>query len=293
MINKDFRKMGNSHNGFFGFRKHVRLTLSFRHALWVKIIFLCLCFYEGNFYGPKNSNSTKILIVKELQRLEFMRIVEAKMEEMTGEQSRKEPVGEVEKWKKKGKAWKKLEKGGVANYFGKLHGFDPEVTNNLVNSWKDDKVKVNGVSFQIIEEVFAKVIGIQMEGFKFYRDKKLSSNVVKDFVKNSAGTNKLIKSETFYVTESIKKIYKYVLRAIIEYVTLEPWFDRVRTHHFVILNHFHHNSKISFPYYLFTSMNKAITSYKKKATINPALHEGLLLLIHEHFKAQKISNNPL
>lgn len=84
MINKDFRKMGNSHKGFFGFRKHVRSTLSFRYALWVEIIFLCLCFYEGNYYGPKNSNIAKILIVKELQRSKFMRIVEAKMEEMTG-----------------------------------------------------------------------------------------------------------------------------------------------------------------------------------------------------------------
>ena len=214
-----------------------------------------------------------------------MRIVEVKTEDMTGERSRKEPVGEVEKRKNKGKVWKELEKGGVANFVEKLHGFDPEVTNSMVNSWNNGRVKVNGVSFQITEEVVAEVTGIPMEGFKFYRDKKLSSNAIKDFVKNSKELNKLIKKESFFVTETIKNLWRYVLYGIIEYVTLDPRFDRVRTHHFVILNQFRHDSKISFPFYLFTSMNRVISSFKKKATVNPALHEGLLLLIHEHFKA--------
>ena len=39
-------------------------------------------------------------------------------------------------------------------------------------------------------------------------------------------------------------------------------------------------------------MSKEKSSFEKKPTINPALHEGLLLLIHEHFKAQMINNNP-
>ena len=39
-------------------------------------------------------------------------------------------------------------------------------------------------------------------------------------------------------------------------------------------------------------MRKAVESFKKKPTTNPALHEGLMLLIHEHFKAQTISTAP-
>ena len=35
-----------------------------------------------------------------------------------------------------------------------------------------------------------------------------------------------------------------------------------------------------------------MSSFKKKPIVNPSLYEGLLLLIHEHFKAQTISNNP-
>lgn len=112
-----------------------------------------------------------------------MRIVGAESEEMVGERSRKEPVGEVDKWKNRGKVWEKLEKGGIANYIAKLHGFDPEVTNNMVNSWKDGKVKVNAVLFLVTEEVVATVSKILVEGFKFFKDKKLLTNAVKDFFK--------------------------------------------------------------------------------------------------------------
>ena len=66
---------------------------------------------------------------------------------MVVEQSRKEPVGEVKKWKQRAKVWENLEKGGIENYIAKLHGFDLDFTNSMVTSWKDGKVKVNGVSF--------------------------------------------------------------------------------------------------------------------------------------------------
>ena len=51
--------------------------------------------------------------------------------------------------------------------------------------------------------------------------------------------------------------------------------------------------KISFTFYLFTSLCKALTNFKKKPLANPTLQEGLLLLVHEHFKALSRSRNPL
>ena len=78
----------------------------------------------------------------------------------------------------------------------------------MVNSWKDGKVKVNGVSFVITEEVVMTIIEILIEGFKFFRDKKLSTNVVKDFVKSTKELNDLVKSETFYKMDSIKNDLK-------------------------------------------------------------------------------------
>ena len=85
------------------------------------------------------------------------------------------------------------------------------MTNSMVNSWKDGKVKVNGVSFQVIEEVVATISRISLEGFKFFRDKKLSMNALKDFVKTSKDKNDLVKCETYYEFESIKKLWRYVL----------------------------------------------------------------------------------
>ncbi len=230
--------------------------------------------------------------MKDLQRVEFMSIIGFESEEMVGEHIRKEPMQDIEKWKNRGEVWERVETRGIAKYIAKLHDFDLDVTNSMVNSWKDGKVKANGVSFQVIEEVVAAMFKILVEGFKFFRDKKLSTNVVKDFVKSSKEKNELVKCETYYDMESVKKFWRYVLHAIIEYITLDPRFDRVRTYHFVLLNHFYHDIKISFLYYLFTSMNKAISSFKKKPSVNPTLYVGLLLLIHEYFKAQTISNNP-
>ena len=155
----------------------------------------------------------------------------------------------------------------------------------MVGSWKDGKVKVNGVYFQITEEVIVTVTEIPIEGFKFFRDKKLSANAVRDFVESEKELKARRKIDTYYFPDSMKKRWRYVLRAVIEYFTLDPRFDRARTHHFVILNHFWHNVKISFPFYLLNSMSKALGSFKKKPTANPALHKGLLLLSYEHFKA--------
>ena len=102
---------------------------------------------------------------------------------MVGECIRKELVGEVEKWKGREKVWKQLEMGGISNYIEKLYGYDSEVTNNMVKSWKDSKVKVNDTYFQITEEVIAAISEIPMEGIKFFRDKKMSLSAVDTFLK--------------------------------------------------------------------------------------------------------------
>ena len=88
----------------------------------------------------------------------------------------------MEKWKSRDKVWEKLEKGGIAKYIAKIHNFDLEVTNRMVKTWKEGKVKVNSVYFQVTKDVIVAVSEILAEGFKFFRDKKLSMNMVNDFV---------------------------------------------------------------------------------------------------------------
>ena len=53
---------------------------------------------------------------------------------MVGEQIRKKPVGEADKWKCREKVWNQLENGGISKYIKKLHGYDSEVMNNMVKS---------------------------------------------------------------------------------------------------------------------------------------------------------------
>ena len=53
-------------------------------------------------------------------------------------------------------------------------------------------------------------------------------------------------------------------------------------------NHFRHGVKISLPFYLYTSLTKNIEGYKKNPVKNPALHEGLLLLVYEFLKTLTI-----
>ena len=86
--------------------------------------------------------------------------------------------------------------------------------------------------------------GFPLEGMSFFRDKKMSTNVVNDFIKDEKEKDKLVKIDTYYDIESIKTLWRYVLRILIEYVTLNPRFDRIRTHHFLFLNHFRHGVKI-------------------------------------------------
>ena len=110
------------------------------------------------------------------------------------------------------------------------------------------------------------------------------ANAVKDFVKDKYERKKLIKVKIYYEMESIKKLWRYVLWVIIEYISLDSRFDRIKMHHFILLNHFRHGIKISFPFYLFTSMSKGIEGLKRKIIANPALHEVLLLLVYEYLK---------
>ena len=67
----------------------------------------------------------------------------------------------------------------------------------MVDSWKDGRVKIDGVSHHVNVEVIAHVTEILDEGLKSYRDKKNFSKVVKDFAKNT-DEKEMVKSETYY-----------------------------------------------------------------------------------------------
>lgn len=134
---------------------------------------------------------------------------------------------------------------------------------------------------KVNEGVIVEVIDSPNQGIKFFRDRKISLSAMKDFAKDAKEMKELVKTGAYYELASIKKLWRFVLRAIISYITLDTRYERIHTHKFVILNHFKYGTKISITFYLFFS-----AGFKKKVYANPAFHKGLLLLIYEHFKAQ-------
>ena len=84
----------------------------------------------------------------------------------------------------------------------------------MVNTWKDGRVKIYRVSHQVSVEMIALVMEIPQQGINFYKDNKMLANVVKDFVKDEEERKKLVKVETYYKMDSIKKLWRYVLGAV-------------------------------------------------------------------------------
>lgn len=95
-------------NGNYRWNRWMMLFVSNQHVLWVNYFM-----YHFNGIERKiDENQSRFhhsiqRVEKGKQMMEFMRIVSAKITEMVGERSRKEPVGEVEKWKQITKVWEK------------------------------------------------------------------------------------------------------------------------------------------------------------------------------------------
>lgn len=72
------------------------------------------------------------------------------------------------------------------------------------------------------------------------------------------------------------------------YITLDGRFTKFYGYHFVLLNHFRHDEKVNFPYFLLCSMNATIKAYKENPMGDTAMHQGLMVLIYDHLKANQI-----
>ena len=112
----------------------------FCHALWVSFLQ-----FINKGIGKKGGLRQEVQRAKEREQTMFWSKVFMQEIKMVGERSRKESVGEAEKWRKRTKVWERLEKGRIAHYIDKLHGYDQEVTKIMVNSWKDRRVRIDGV----------------------------------------------------------------------------------------------------------------------------------------------------
>ncbi len=59
-----------------------------------------------------------------------------------------------------------LKGSGFILYMEAMSGYNENRSLQFVNSWKDRRVMINGISFQINEEIISLAIGLSMKGKK-------------------------------------------------------------------------------------------------------------------------------
>lgn len=67
------------------------------------------------------------------------------------------------------------------------------------------------------------------------------------------------------------------------YITLEGFFSMINAYHFLMLNHFYHKKRISFPYYILASLDSSLKDHKRNPK-NLVFHVGLILLMSKYAK---------
>ena len=73
-----------------------------------------------------------------------------------------------------------------------------------------------------------------------------------------------------------------------EYLTLDERFTKCCGYHFMLANHFRHNVKINFPYYLKQSLSILVQALQRDPKGEHLCHEGLMVLILNVLKAKSI-----
>lgn len=97
-------------------------------------------------------------------------------------------------------------------------------------------------------------------------------------------------NKTYYPPRAFVKRWREVLFVIMCYITLDGRFTKVYDYHFVLMNHFRHDEKVNIPYFLLCSMNDTIKAYKENPMGDTAMHQGLMVLIYDHLKANQIAH---
>lgn len=177
---------------------------------------------------------------------------------MGGNLNRNKPLG-CENWKSERKVWRRLHRYGFTDYMEKLHRSRNSVSYGFSRSWSNNKVTLFREIWQIDINLVAEVTGLQMEGTKFYRDRKYAAEALKNFLKLEDEKGKLVKTDniSYYTLQQVKPFWQKFLRVLMEYLTVDGRFTKIYNYHFAILNHFHHGAKISLPFYLASSLNES------------------------------------
>lgn len=124
-----------------------------------------------------------------------------------------------DEWKDKPKAWAVLEMAKMIEYMERIVGKNCTVTRIFKKNWKYGKITIGGRKVEIKEGMITKVTGMLMGGRNFYRDSKLTKVAIKRLPKEESEKTNLVKSrKTYYSLKVIKKIWRWILFVVMQYV---------------------------------------------------------------------------
>lgn len=100
----------------------------------------------------------------------------------------------------------------------------------ISENWINGSFKIYGVKFKLDAGLIATVTGMPHSGLNFFRDLKVSNNAVNLFLRKEKERARIGKATGgYYKASNIKKIWCWVLNAIMEYITIEGQFSRAHT----------------------------------------------------------------
>lgn len=129
---------------------------------------------------------------------------------MGGDLRREEPDN-TSRWKDMLKVWVKLEKGFLTSFMEKLVDYDKGRVNltlsKITENWSNGSFKIYGVRFKLDVGLIATMTGMPHSGVNFFRDLKVSNNVVNLFPSKEKERAKIGKAMGgYYEASNIKKI---------------------------------------------------------------------------------------
>lgn len=136
---------------------------------------------------------------------------------------------------------------------------------------------MSGRKVIINEDLIGEVTSLSTEGMKLFHDRKISDEAVVKFPKIEEEREALLKvSNNYFEAININKLWRKVLRVVMEYIIVDKRFTRVYSYHFVLLNNFRYKVRVFFPYYLLCSLKHYILEHCKYPRNAHVLHVGLI-----------------
>ena len=144
-----------------------------------------------------------------------------------------------------------LRRENFIGYIERLKSKNPAITQQFIKTWRDGSVMVGNQHMEVTEEVIVEATGLDMDDINFYWESKFLDRAIDEFVELEHEKSRLVKIGNSYINlASISQPWRFVLFVIMEYLTLDGRFTKLYGYHFMLANHFRHDVRINFPFYL-------------------------------------------